>query len=172
MRVRQYALYALLGATALGVGVWLAQKRYVPTNDANHVPVSMWTLPMTDTAGERQTLERWRGRTLVLNFWATWCAPCREEIPDLIAIRREYADKSVEVVGIAIDNADAVSTYARSLNITYPIVIGAGTALDLARALGNPSGALPYTVVVASDGAILMRHLGRLPKAKLQAILN
>lgn len=172
MRVRQFALYALVGALALGIGVWVAQTRYLPTADSNRVPASMWTMPLTDMASQPQSLAQWRGKALVLNFWATWCAPCREEIPDLIAIRSQYATKSIEIVGIAIDNAQAVSPYARNMNISYPIVIGEGAALDLARALGNPSGALPYTVAIAPDGTILMRHLGRLPKAKLQAILD
>lgn len=172
MRVRQYALYTLLGALALGVGVWAAQKHYAPTANSDQVPSSMWTMPLTDTAGQLQTLAQWRGKTLVLNFWATWCAPCRDEIPDLISIRRQYAVKSVEIVGIALDNAQAVSPYARDMKINYPIVIGEGAALDLARALGNPSGALPYTVAIAPDGTILMRHLGRLPKAKFQSILD
>ena len=172
MRVRQYALYTLLGALALGVGVWAAQKRYAPTVDSKQAPPSLWAVPLADTAGKPQSLAKWRGKTLVLNFWATWCAPCREEIPDLVAIRTQYAAKSVEIVGLAIDNAQAVSPYARDMKINYPIVIGEGAALDLARALGNPSGALPYTVVIAPDGTILMRHLGRLPKAKLQSILD
>lgn len=172
MRVRQYVLYSLLGVIALGIGVWVAQTRYAPTANANQVPAALWRTPLSDTAGKPQSLEQWRGKTLVLNFWATWCAPCREEIPDLIAIRRQYAAKGVEIVGIALDNAQAVSPYARNMNISYPVVIGEGAALDLSRALGNPSGALPYTVVIAPDGTILMRHLGRLPKAKLQAILD
>lgn len=172
MRVRQYALYTLLGMLALGIGVWTAQKRYTPTADSNGVPRSMWAMAFSDMAGKPRSLEQWRGKTLVLNFWATWCAPCREEIPDLIAIRAQYAVKSVEIVGIAIDNADNVIPYARNMNIGYPIMIGEGGAFDLARNLGNPSGALPYTVVIAPDGTVLMRHLGRLSKSKLQAILD
>ena len=172
MRLRQFALYALLGTLALGIGVWVAQTHYAPTADTNRVPEALWDTPLSDMAGKPQSLVQWRGKTLVLNFWATWCAPCREEIPDLIAIRRQYAAKSIEIVGIALDNAQAVGPYARNMNISYPVVIGEGAALDLSRALGNPSGALPYTVVIAPDGTILMRHLGRLPKAKLQAILD
>jgi len=172
MRVRRYALYALLGALALGIGVWTARTRYTPTDSSNLVPAQLWKTSFPSPAGKVQSLEQWRGKTLVLNFWATWCAPCREEIPDLVAIRREYAANGVEVVGIAIDNAQSVSNYMRDLRISYPVLIGEGQALALTRALGNPSGALPYTVVISPDGAVLMRHLGRLPKAKLQAILD
>ena len=172
MRVRQYVLYTVLGTLALGVGIWAAQTRYAPTADSNQVPASMWAITFPDMAGKAQPLRQWRGKTLVLNFWATWCAPCREEIPDLIEIRSQYAAKNVEVVGIATDNAQSVGPYARNMNISYPVVIGEGAALDLARGLGNPSGALPYTVAIAPNGTIIMRHLGRLPKAKLQAILD
>lgn len=173
MRVRRrYAMYALLGALALGIGVWTARTRYTPTDVTNLVPSPLWEMSFPDRAGKVQSLKQWRGKTLVLNFWATWCAPCREEIPDLMTIRREYAAKSVEIAGIAIDNAQAVVPYARQMNIAYPVLIGEGEALIVARALGNNSGALPYTVVIAPDGTVRMRHLGRLPKAKLQAILD
>ena len=165
-------MYALLGVLALGAGIWVALSRYQPTVNTNHMPPALWGLPLPNLSGKTQTLEEWRGKTLVINFWATWCAPCREEIPDLIAIRSEYAAKSIEIVGIAIDNAEAVKPYAQQMSIPYPLLIGEGSALEMSRALGNPSGALPYTVVIAPDGAILMRHLGRLPKSKLQAILH
>ena len=172
MRVRRYAMYTLLGALALGIGVWTARTRYTPTDVSKMVPAQLWEMSFPDPAGKVHSLKQWRGKTLVLNFWATWCAPCREEIPDLMAIRSEYAAKSVEIAGIAIDNAQAVAPYARQMKITYPVLIGEGEALAMARALGNPSGALPYTVIIAPDGTVLMRHLGRLPKAKLQAILD
>lgn len=133
---------------------------------------ALWSLPFPNLSGKTQTLEDWRGKTLVINFWATWCAPCREEIPDFIEIRREHAAKNVEIVGIAIDNVQAMKPYAQQMGISYPLLIGEGGALEMSRALGNPSGALPYTVVLAPNGAILLRHLGRLPKSKLQAILD
>lgn len=165
-------MYALLGVLALGAGIWVALSRYQPTVNTNHMPPALWGLPLPNLSGKTQTLEEWRGKTLVINFWATWCAPCREEIPDLIAIRSEYAAKSIEIVGIAIDNAEAVKPYAQQMSIPYPLLIGEGSALEMSRALGNPIGALPYTVAIDPDGAILMRHLGRLPKSKLQAILH
>ena len=165
-------MYAVLGVLALGAGIWVAQSRYQPTANTNQIPEALWSLPFPNLSGKTQTLGDWRGKTLVINFWATWCAPCREEIPDFIEIRSEYAAKSVEIVGIAIDNAQAVTPYAQLMGITYPLLIGEGSALEMSRALGNPSGALPYTVVIGPDGAILLRHLGRLPKSKLQAILD
>jgi thiol-disulfide isomerase/thioredoxin len=107
----------------------------------------------------------------VLNFWASWCAPCREEIPDFVALRAQYAAKGVEFVGIAVDNQANVAQFMQRQTINYPILIGEGAANNLARQLGNPSGALPYTIVLDRDGNIVFKHLGRLPRAKLEAIL-
>ena len=172
MPARKFAVYTLAGLIALAIGVWAAKAHYIPDRRQTHAPEQLWAMQLPDSYGKPQSLSQWRGKILVLNFWATWCAPCRDEIPDLLATRSEYAGKRLELVGIAIDNPQLVKEYMRDMRIAYPILIGQGEALAMARALGNPSGALPYTVVISPDGNLLMRHLGRLPKAKLQAILD
>ena len=122
--------------------------------------------------GHDQPLSRWRGQVVVLNFWASWCAPCREEIPDFVALRSQFQPKGVEFVGIAIDNSANVAQFLQRLPVNYPILIGEGAAHSLSRRLGNPSGALPYTVVLDRDGQIVLSHLGRLPRAMLEATLR
>jgi thiol-disulfide isomerase/thioredoxin len=163
--------YAIpLAILALVAGIWLAQTRYAPQAPA--LPAAaLWQLAYPDTQGRPQALSQWRGRVLVLNFWASWCAPCREEIPDFVALRAQYAAKGVEFVGIAVDNQANVAQFMQRQTINYPILIGEGAANNLARQLGNPSGALPYTIVLDRDGNIVFKHLGRLPRAKLEAIL-
>lgn len=164
-------VYALAGLVALAVGVWAARVFYPPDATPTHALDYLWVTRLPDQYGKAQTLAQWRGKVLVLNFWATWCAPCREEIPDFIALRSQYRSRNVEMLGIAIDAAAPVAAYAKEMKIPYPILIGGGAALGLTRTLGNPSGALPYTVVINPAGKILLRHLGRLPRAKLEAIL-
>lgn len=171
MRIRRYALYTLAGVTALAIGIWAAWAYYTPATKQTHAE-ALWAMSLPDPSGKLQALHQWRGQVLVVNFWATWCAPCREEIPDFIAVRSEYAANGVEMVGIAIDSAAPVAAYVRDMRMPYPVLIGQGEALALARELGNASGALPYTVVIDADGAIVLRHLGRLPRAKLQATLR
>ena len=122
--------------------------------------------------GGMTSLSQHRGKVVLINFWATWCAPCREEIPDFIALRARYHARNVEIVGIAIDAAAPVKAYAAEMKMPYPILIGEGPAHELARALGNTTGALPYTVVIDPAGKIVHRHLGRLPGARLEAILT
>jgi len=166
-------LYGLpLALAALAAGIWLAQSRYAPQTPAASAVAALWQLRFPDVQGHDQPLSQWRGQVVVLNFWASWCAPCREEIPDFVALRTQFQPKGVEFVGIAIDNSANVEQFLQRLQVNYPILIGEGAAHNLARQLGNPSGALPYTIVLDRDSHIVLSHLGRLPRATLEHALR
>jgi thiol-disulfide isomerase/thioredoxin len=126
----------------------------------------------TDLQGTPRQLAEWRGRILVLNFWATWCPPCREEIPMLMAMRDKYASNGVEIVGIAIDLAAKVMEYAISMKISYTILIAGADGLDLVRKLGNSAGGLPYTVFADRKGEVWKSKLGALTQQELEALLG
>ena len=125
-----------------------------------------------DIAGNPRKFAEWQGKVLVCNFWATWCAPCREEIPLLMAAKEKYHIAGVEIVGIAIDNSDKVAEFTRSTAISYPVILAESTGLALMRELGNNSGGLPYTVFLDRRGRPAHRKLGALKQAELDAILN
>jgi thiol-disulfide isomerase/thioredoxin len=161
-----------LALAALAAGGWLAQVRYAPQAPAAPAIAALWQLGFPDPQGNHQALSQWRGQAMVVNFWASWCGPCREEMPDFVALRAQYRPRGVEFVGIAIDNTDNVARFLRRLPVNYPILIGEGAAHRLSRQLGNPSGALPYTIVIDRDGNVVLRHLGRLPRATLDATLR
>jgi thiol-disulfide isomerase/thioredoxin len=127
---------------------------------------------LVDLAGKPRQAAEWDGRILVWNFWATWCAPCREEIPLLAVASEKYGPSGVEIVGIAVDNAAKVREFSSSFHIPYPILIADAEGLDLMRRLGNSSGGLPYTVVVDRQGGVVHRKLGALKPAELDAILG
>ena len=127
---------------------------------------------MPDLSGKSRQLSEWRGQILVCNFWATWCAPCREEIPVLQAAREKFGGSGVEIVGIAVDNAAKVKLYADNLKISYPILINEATGLDLMRQLGNSSGGLPYTAFFDRQGAVVRHKLGALKADELAGILQ
>ncbi len=127
---------------------------------------------LVDLTGRTRRLSEWRDRILVCNFWATWCTPCREEIPLLMAAGKKYGPKGVEIVGIAIDNAAKVRDFASSLNISYPILLAEADGLDLMRRLGNGAGGLPYTVVADRQGNLVHRKLGAFKGADLDSILS
>lgn len=133
------------------------------------------TLPpasLVDLSGHHRLLSEWRDRILVCNFWATWCAPCREEIPLLMSAREKYAPIGLEIVGIAIDNAAKVGEFTASFKIPYPILLAEAEGLDLMRKLGNSSGGLPYTVIADRQGSVLHRKLGAFHPGDLDAILG
>ena len=113
-----------------------------------------------DLSGQPRQLLEWQGRSLVCNFWATWCAPCREEIPLLSVAQEKYAPNGIQVVGIAIDNAANVGEFAKSVKITYPVLLAGPPAIDLMRRLGNASGGLPFTVLLDRHGRLGDRKLG------------
>ena len=125
-----------------------------------------------DTSGEQQTLSHWRGKVLVVNFWATWCAPCREEIPALIRVNRKHGAKGVKLVGIAIDNVSKVREYAAEMSIDYALLIGNMETLGISKDLGNRAGVLPFTVVLDRAGDAVYVHAGALTEAALDAVLT
>jgi thiol-disulfide isomerase/thioredoxin len=125
-----------------------------------------------DLEGRQTRLAEWRGKVLVCNFWATWCAPCREEIPLLVAARQKYGAGVVEIVGIAIDNEAKVREFAATFKISYPVLLAEANGLDLMRRLGNQGGGLPYTVIADRDGHVVHRKLGALKAAELDGFLG
>jgi len=125
-----------------------------------------------DLENRTRRLSEWRGKVLVCNFWATWCAPCREEIPMLVAARRKYGSSGAEIVGIAIDNVVKVRQFSTSFDISYPILLAGADGLDLMRRLGNSSGGLPYTVIANREGAVVHRKLGALKVGELDGLLE
>jgi thiol-disulfide isomerase/thioredoxin len=127
---------------------------------------------LPDTNGQKQTLERWRGRVLVVNFWATWCAPCRQEIPEFIKVQEKWGSRGVQVVGIAIDESDKVRPYAAQLRINYPILIAGLDGIELARQAGNRLGGLPFTVILNRKGTLAHSQLGGVNEQKLEAFIQ
>ncbi|HEY9396349.1 MAG TPA: TlpA disulfide reductase family protein [Burkholderiales bacterium] len=123
--------------------------------------------PFTDLTGNQTTLAQWQGKRLLVNFWATWCTPCREEMPLLNRMHAQYAANGVEFVGIAVDSPEPVQKFVQQLGIGYPIVTGGADALEVIRLLGNKAGGLPYTVLVEPDGRISRTLLGQIHEQDL-----
>ncbi|MEJ2173353.1 MAG: TlpA disulfide reductase family protein [bacterium] len=124
--------------------------------------------PMPDLSGRTRRVSDWQGKVVICNFWATWCAPCREEIPMLVDLRAQYAAQGFEVLGIAVDNAANVREFAAKYLISYPVLIAEAGGLDLIRKLGNTAGALPFTVTLDRQGEILSRKLGILRRGEIE----
>ena len=113
--------------------------------------------------GEKHTLDEWKGKVIVLNFWASWCAPCQYEIKDLVKLQSEYGEKGLQVIGVGIDEARKLANVKRTLEINYPVLVADPTrSTRLLSRWGNDRQIVPYTVVIDRDGAIRYIHRGQL----------
>jgi len=115
---------------------------------------------MKDMDGKLRNADEWNGKVLIVNFWATWCPPCRKEIPAFIELQDQYGDQGLQFVGIAIDDKDKVQDYIDTMGINYPVLVGEIDAIDLAKRYGNRFGALPFTAVVDRSGKIVFIQRG------------
>jgi thiol-disulfide isomerase/thioredoxin len=181
-----YFGFALLGAAVLGAFVYDRAFRgspavapapapavaRAPAVPPPTVPARLPAVALKDLDGRMHSLSEWTGKALVINFWATWCAPCRHEIPLLNKIRNEYAGQGFEVVGIAVDFADDVRAFTKDFPIRYPLLIGEEDGLAAARAFGVATMAFPFTAFTDAHGQIITVHLGELHPAQADAILG
>jgi thiol-disulfide isomerase/thioredoxin len=134
------------------------------------IPERLPAFSLPDLAGVSHTLSDWRGRLLAVNFWATWCEPCRREIPLLKDLRRENARNGFEIIGIAIDRRDSVAKYAREMRMDYPILVGERGGLEAAAAFGMEP-VLPFTVFADTKGRIVTLKIGELHRDEAAFIL-
>jgi thiol-disulfide isomerase/thioredoxin len=164
---RRGLLYAGAGAAAAlaGAGAALWNWRLGPVADPA-VP-ELWAMNFDTPAGTPLAMQSFRGRPLLLNFWATWCPPCVEEMPLLDAFYRENSSKGWQVVGLAIDQPGAVRSFLQRTPVGYPLGLAGMGGTELAKGLGNLTGGLPFTVVVGAAGNVLQRRMGRVSAADL-----
>jgi peroxiredoxin len=127
---------------------------------------------LTSLDGERYTLSKLRGKVVLVNFWATWCPPCLKEIPYFVELQEEYGEQGFQIIGIAIDDEDAVRAFADDMGINYPVMASELEAIELSKHYGNRIGALPYSVVINRNGEITDTIMGDLDKIRVEEILE
>lgn len=159
----------LIGAAGVGAAV-LGGLAGALVSQSRSGAAALLAARYPDLDGQVRRLLDWQGRVVICNFWATWCAPCREEVPLLVAAKRQWASKGVEIVGIGVDSADKIREFAKTYQINYPVLIADGSALELIRKLGNRAGGLPFTVVLDRTGGLVGQHLGALSEADLRRL--
>jgi len=143
-----------------------------PKAAATAIPERRPDFSLVDSQGRRRSISEWDGRPLMVNFWATWCPPCRREIPLLNALRGKYGPRGYEIVGIAVDFRDDVLAYMNSTPISYPMLIGEQDAIDVAQAFGIDDLYYPSTVFIDRRGRIVTIKVGELHAPEADAILS
>ena len=136
------------------------------------IPDRLPAFSLSDLQGKSTPIASWSGKSLVINFWATWCAPCRREIPLLEGLSGQWRSRGVQVVGIAVDRREAVTDYVRHLKIEYPILIGDQDALDVASSLGFAAPVFPFTVFTDRRGELVTLYVGELHEPQAALILS
>ncbi len=165
---RRRWLYVAVGGTATLAGLGLATWQGRRNTQLQGTRPALWQLAFDTPAQSRLRLQDFAGKPLLLNFWATWCAPCVEELPLLDRFFLENAANGWQVLGLAVDQAAAVNTFLQRAPVRFPIAMAGMAGIELSKELGNLGGGLPFTVVLGSTGAVAHRKMGRVTEQDLQ----
>ncbi|PUE29298.1 redoxin [Limnohabitans sp. JirII-29] len=159
---RRYALYAGVAAAAGLTGVGVAWHRHQLAEVSKEALDGLWGAEFQTPTQDTLHLKAFQGKSLVLNFWATWCPPCVEEMPLLDRFFRENSAKEWQVLGLAIDQPSQVRKFLGQFPVSYPIGLAGLGGTELSKSLGNPEGGLPFTVVLDAQGQLKQRKIGKL----------
>lgn len=164
---RRQVWMAGVGTAAAAAGAGVAWWRLRPGPVLGEAENSFWASTFAGVAGAPLAMADFRGRPLLVNFWATWCPPCVEELPLINSFYRSHSASGWQVLGLAVDQAAPVSRFLARLPLDFPVALAGFAGTDMARGLGNPSGALPFSVVFGADGVVLHRKLGKVSADEL-----
>ena len=170
-RALRWGLGVALAVVALAAGIQVGRHGFT-WGDDDRAAAALLAVELPDPAGKPQRLDQWRGRVLVVNFWATWCVPCREEMPEFIREQSARGSRGLQFVGIAVDQPDKVVRFAEEIGLNYPTLVGGLGAMELSRDLGNRLMALPFTIVLDRNGRVAHTQLGPLKPADLRRIVD
>jgi len=158
-------------AAGYGVHLWLDSQpgEEQGSRQARHKPLAQLPLfSLPDLDGHTRFSNEWLGKVLVINFWATWCPPCRREMPEFIELQTSRGSSGLQFVGIAIDSPDPVKEFAKSIGVNYPILIGDTDAIALSESLGNRFSSLPFTIIFDRAGKPVYSKAGEIDRPTLE----
>jgi thiol-disulfide isomerase/thioredoxin len=160
------SLLALLGGTL--TSQWISKTGLASEPSIKAFFANVWQSP----DGKPVNSGEWQGKVLVVNFWASWCPPCVEEMPTLDLLQQEFLQQNVVFVGIGIDSPSNIREVLKSTPVSYPIVIGGMEGSSLSKQMGNTQGALPYTVIISAKGKSIYTKLGKISEEELRKAIK
>ena len=156
-----------------GLAMWIGQSGAPPAK-LSELDVSagtIYTSSFADTGGKQQSLGQWQHKLLIINFWATWCGPCKEEMPIFAKLQKKYGANGLQIIGIAADLPSNVVNFDKKLNVGYPLLPDEARAIEFSKRLGNRLGLLPHTVIVQPGGEVLKSQLGVINEVEFEAFI-
>lgn len=160
------------GAALVGQRYWAPEPDPIVGSAADVRLAELWATQLPDLHQHIQPLKQWQGKVLVVNFWAPWCPPCRQEIPVFIRMQDRLGKQGVQFVGIALDETDKVAAFVQQSKINYPILLGSAQAATLSYSTGNHSGGLPFTILFDRQGNAIATLTGSVSEARLETLLK
>jgi len=158
---------AIVAAIALYAGVFFAKKQFT----ADQINSDVVQFSLKDHLGVDQPQSQWKDKVLLINFWATWCAPCREEMPMLADFQDRYREQGLQIIGITLDDPEPVQRFADSMDINYPLLISDNTTQELMQKY-NDVGAIPFSLLTNTDGIVVDKKLGVFTADELKSMIE
>jgi thiol-disulfide isomerase/thioredoxin len=170
-RVAVGAVAALAGSVGMGVAWWQSGRTAgAAASESNSEPFpGFWAQQWQTPSGAMLTMSTFRGKPLLINFWATWCPPCVEELPLLNRFYQQHQSKGWQMLALAVDNKAAVQQFLGKMPLSMPVAMAGMDGIEWGRSLGNLTGGLPFTVVLSAEGAVVQRKMGQVHQADLDA---
>jgi len=167
--------FALLSAAAVLAGLagfWAGHRLRSPQTTVDSPGTEVVSFALPDIHGQRRDIRDWQGKLRVVNFWATWCPPCREEIPAFINVQKRFGSRGLQIIGVAVDKPSDVIPFYAAEKMNYPVLLGEQQAQVLMAGYGDPDGSLPYSIVVDRQGHVIAHKLGAFTLTELNQLLE
>jgi thiol-disulfide isomerase/thioredoxin len=169
---RNFVLFAVIAILFTSIGAYFGnlhrQGDGAQTATTSQLADPLFATSLPDLSNQNQALAQWKGKILLVNFWATWCTPCVQEMPELSALQSGAHAKNMQIIGIGVDSADNMREFSSKYKISYPLYVADMSGSALLRKLGDQAGGLPFSILIAPDGQVKKTYLGRLKMDEVQ----
>lgn len=160
----------IFAAASIALLAGIGARSFIDTSKAEASQAALPEFSLPDMNGKEHSINEWKDKVIVLNFWATWCQPCLTEMPEFNQLHKDYSGKGLQVIGIALDEQESVKEFVDKYKISYPVLVSPDQGIKIAHDLGNVVNTVPFTIIANKKGNIVARHMGTLTGKELLRI--